>query len=173
MKNLYSSILIVIVALFVFAPLADAKPPFWDDQINNPGRFQKLKEFSDAAVLDKETGLVWEQAMSADMKNWYDAIRYCVNLYKGSRGGWRLPTVQEFLSLEDSSVSSAPFWWPAGLPIGHPFNAGGHLWSITQYAGNINLAWMVNVSGGYAYGNLKEYAFPVWCVRGGQGVDTQ
>ena len=153
------------------APAKDEVIPPWSQTLPASERFKLV--LGGEAVLDRETGLVWEQAMSADMKNWYDAIRYCVNLYKGSRGGWRLPTVQEFLSLEDSSVSSAPFWWPAGLPIGHPFNAGGHLWSITQYAGNINLAWMVNVSGGYAYGNLKEYAFPVWCVRGGQGVDTQ
>src|SRR3989338_6724906 len=101
MKRLYS-ILIVIVALFVFASLAVAKPPFWDDQINNPVRFKVLSEFGDAAVLDKETGLGWEKAPgdtdeegdvdNDDKVSWNEAHNQCVGMRKvGNRRGWRLP----------------------------------------------------------------------------------
>jgi len=63
MKNLYSS-LIAIVAFVVFAGVVAAKPPSWDKVINSPKRFKVLDKFDDEAVLDKETGLVWEQSPS-------------------------------------------------------------------------------------------------------------
>ena len=170
MKNLYSSILIVIVALFVFAPLADAKPPFWDDQINNPGRFQKLKEFSDAAVLDKETGLVWEQSPDTTQRTWVDALSHCTQKTVGGRKGWRLPTIEELASLVEPTNAS-----PA-LPDGHPFTLtiaqeDGFYWSATTFAGSTGFAWGVSFNfGGVDVGDKGDNVF-VWCVRGGQGID--
>ena len=59
MKKLLSS-LIAIVALVVLAGVAEAKPPSWDKVVNGTGRFKVLNGFNGEAVLDKETGLVWE-----------------------------------------------------------------------------------------------------------------
>ncbi len=61
MKAIYGS-LFGVVALLMLVALAVAGPPSWDDQINKPSRFKVLKEFDDAAVLDRETGLVWERS---------------------------------------------------------------------------------------------------------------
>ena len=64
MKRLYFS-LIAIITFVGFAALALADPgTTWDQQINGHGRFKVLKEFGGAAVLDKETGRVWEQSPS-------------------------------------------------------------------------------------------------------------
>ena len=65
MKCLYSS-LIAMVTVVLFAPLvvaAGTKPAFpsWSQQINTTKRFTVLTAFGSAAVLDNETGLVWEQ----------------------------------------------------------------------------------------------------------------
>ena len=83
MKTLYS-ILIVIVALFLFASLAIANPPFWDNQINNSTRFKVLSDFNNAAVYDKETGLVWEQSPD-NTGNWLGALLLCYNKEVGGR----------------------------------------------------------------------------------------
>ena len=168
MNRLYS-ILIVIVALFVFASLADAKPPFWDDQINNPGRFQKLKEFSDAAVLDKETGLVWEQSPDTTQRTWVDALSHCTQKTVGGRKGWRLPTIEELASLVDPNNPTGD----PDLPLGHPFNVQSNVYrSATTFAGDSSIAWSMRFdNGSVSSGFLKTDTLFVLCVRGGQGID--
>jgi len=123
MKTLYS-ILIVIVALFLFASLAIANPPFWDNQINNSTRFKVLNDFNNAAVYDKETGLVWEQSPlhpageETGVRTWVMAQADCNVKIVGNRRGWRLPTVQELASLLDPSNPNGN----PDLPVGHPFS---------------------------------------------------
>ena len=66
MKRLYFS-LIAMIAFVGFAALALADPgTTWDDKINGHHRFKVLREFGGAAVLDKETGRVWEQSPSTE-----------------------------------------------------------------------------------------------------------
>ncbi len=162
----------------MFASLADAKPPFWDDQVNNTGRFKVLSEFGGAAVFDKETGLVWEQSPSTISRTWLGAQHHCNTETVGNRKGWRLPTVQELTSLLDTSNSS-----PA-LPTGHPFTLtssqeDGFYWSATTLASDAAFAWFVDLSDGDVDGsenpdnNKTGSSLFGWCVRGGQGVDPQ
>ena len=141
----------------------------WDTQINSPGRFRVLEGFANAAVLDKETGLVWEQSPETIGFNWLDAQSHCNNQNVGGRFGWRLPTLQELASFRDPTQS-----YPA-LPSGHPFSNVGATtyWSATTSASDSDVAWIVHIAiGGAGYGD-KSLAFPAWCVRGGQGVDAQ
>ena len=171
MKNLYSSILIVIVALFVFASLAVAKPPFWDDQVNNTGRFKKLSEFSNAAVFDKETGLVWEQSPNGvDTRTWLNAQIHCNQKTVGNRKGWRLPTIQELASLvEPGDPPGGP-----DLPHGHPFDnvqSSGY-WSATTSAFNTAVAFHVDFDNGFVFTFDKSNGLFVWCVRGGMNADA-
>ena len=176
MKNLYAS-LIGIVTLLVVVPLALAKPPSWDDQINNPSRFQELEEFGDAAVLDKEAGLVWDESPSTDTLTWFDAQARCINLLVGAgvssaRGGWRLPTVQELKSLVDPAGIGGP--GPV-LPPGHPFDnvQSDDYWTATTSALFTDRAWTVTFFNGVAIFAPKTSMANFWCVRGGQGVDPQ
>jgi hypothetical protein len=165
MKTLYS-ILIVIVALFLFASLAIANPPFWDNQINNSTRFKVLNDFNNAAVYDKETGLVWEQSPD-NTGNWLGALLLCYNKEVGARKGWRLPTIEELASLVNTSNSS-----PA-LPTGHPFTLtsaqeDGFYWSATSR--EVDTAFHLNFDFGVTPVSAKSNIFFVWCVRGGQGI---
>ena len=121
-------------------------------------------------VLDKETGLVWMIFAGLEF-SWEYAQKYCNDLGWGYRLGWRLPTLQEVGSLVDWRNAD-----PA-LPSGHPFivmdGYSGGIWSATTYAGDNNKAWYVNFHSGNAEYTDKSSRFPLWCVRGGQGVDPQ
>ena len=70
MKRPYFS-LIGIITFVGFAGLALSDPgTTWDQQINGEGRFKVLSQFGGAAVLDKETGRVWEQSPSTELFPW-------------------------------------------------------------------------------------------------------
>ena len=57
-------------------------------------------------VFDQETGLVWERSPAPDkIENWDAAIVYSYSKAIAGRKGWRLPTIEELLSLVDPSQS--------------------------------------------------------------------
>lgn len=119
------------------------------------------------AVLDKETGLVWQRlvTLSTDLDN---AIGYCALLELGGRKGWHLPTLEQLASLVDRSNSS-----PA-LPTGHPFQGvdGGYFWTTTTVSSDPNYKWIMDFSQGQTLGLLKySGTYGAWCVRGGQAFD--
>jgi hypothetical protein len=158
--------------------------PSWDQKLQcdtqaTCPRFVVLSNWNNAAVLDRETGLVWEKSRTdSDSFDWFRAQTHCASLMTGGRLGWRLPTVQELASLVDPSV---PFQGTA-LPPGHPFT-GNRLqndhWSATA-SGSINSfnqAWAVSFFAGSILGNLgpdtKNITKFAWCVNGGSGGDVQ
>ena len=174
MKNIYST-LIAVLLLVVFASLADAGTfPSWNKKFNTPARFLVLNQFGNAAVLDRETGLVWEQSPSTSTFTWLDAQSHCNALTTGGRLGWRLPTLQELASLVDPNNPNNPGGNP-DLPPGHPFSNVQSLpyWSATTYANSPSNAWVVNFFNGVVLINTVSFPHFVWCVRGGQGVDPQ
>jgi hypothetical protein len=148
-------------------------PPSWDQKLPSASRFIILSDWGNAAVLDKETGLVWERAPSRSKFDWKNAQYYCNNLSVANRKGWRVPTVQELASLVDMSVP------PPGptLPPGHPFYvllSDPYFWwsENTSFELDAN-AWGVRFDDGRVGGNPKNYSSFVWCVRGGHGVDRK
>jgi hypothetical protein len=48
---------------------------------------------------DWETGLCWQNPPSDDEVTWADAVSYCDGLSLGSHDDWRLPKIQELISL--------------------------------------------------------------------------
>ena len=125
-----------------------------------------------AAALDKETGLVWELAPSTDTLDWYEAQIYCRQLKTGNRLGWRLPTVEELLSLVDPAVPSPG----PTLPSGAPFSTvqPDSYWSASTAAVNVADAWIVSFGDGGSAFDVKNTDIKFsWCVRGGQSVDPQ
>ena len=156
--------------------------PSWDQTLPSSTRFIVLSNMSSQAVLDRETGLVWEQSPSTSTFVWSSpadvtltAAWHCNTLVVGNRKGWRLPTVQELASLIDPSVA---FPGPT-LPAGHPFTnvqtgvQTARYWSVTTVASNTNLAYSARLDDGLVLSALKTLAFTVWCMRSGQGVDAQ
>ena len=141
----------------------DEVQPTWSQKLDASERFELVLDGE--AVLDKETGLVWERSPDTTTRTWTHAIGYCYNKTVGGRKGWRLPTIEELTSLVDSSQSN-----PA-LPNGHPFSnvLSGYYRSSTSYSSSG--AWSVRFASGSVQGNDKSSLLYVWCVRGGHGYD--
>jgi hypothetical protein len=144
-----------------------AAAPSWYQKLPAAERF--ILVLDDEAVLDKETGLVWEKSPATYTYNWTSAIARCTDLNVGGRKGWHLPTVEQLLSLVDSTQSNP------SLPSGHPFlNVQTTLlyWSATTYAANTAYAWDVPFDNGIVFTYAKTGYNYVWCVRGGQSHDA-
>jgi hypothetical protein len=141
----------------------------WSNIIPNASRrFVLLTDFSNQAVLDRETGLVWERSPGTLRWTWGRAGEKCIDKVTGGRKGWRLPSIIELMSLIDP-VSGAPF------PPGHPFTeVGGTYWSATSSAADASLAWvMFSVSGeATTFTKTSLTSFGIWCVRGGITADA-
>jgi hypothetical protein len=123
------------------------------------------------AVLDNETGLVWDRSPSPDDWRWEGAVRRCHIREVGGRYGWRLPTVEELTSLLDPSQTSPM------LPEGHPFlniqvGSGHTYWTQTTDSGLEDHAWYVAFDSGLIdtapVGGFRK----TWCVRGDHGSDA-
>jgi len=156
--------------------------PSWDQSLTASMRFIILTNFNSEAVLDRETGLVWERTPHtgtivagqppgtfAD----YAAVD-CMTRKIGGRFGWRLPSMQEFYSLVDGTQT------PLALPAGHPF--------VGITGGIFNSFWSATVSrlGDGTDIFVMDFTAPngfilgpptsterVWCVRGGSGPVVQ
>jgi hypothetical protein len=158
----------------------DEIPPTWSQTIAGSERFDLV--LGGAGVLDKETGLVWEQSPSNTYYTWYDALAHCYELEVGGRKGWHLPTIEQLASLEDTTM------FDPSLPSGHPFDtdctSGGCVctlgecgspifnWSSTTAAGLATSAWGADFIIGLVQNGAKTGTAFAWCVRGGQSPDA-
>jgi len=135
--------------------------PPWCQIIPTDERFVPVMKDGEA-VLDRETGLVWERnTIEGDTYTWYAALEHCYKAYIGGRGGWRLPTIAELTTLIDKTQIP--------LPAGHPFGVklSGY-WSSTTYASSEGGAWFVRFgNGGVGYGGKSGNCY-VRAVRSGQ-----
>jgi hypothetical protein len=137
-------------------------------------RFVVLTNFNYQAVLDRETGLVWQrQPQNLDF-TLPDAKSTCVQANTGGRSGWRLPTIDELTSLLDETN---------GIPAGHPFinlyvwvpviNPGTMYWSTTM---DTSYPSPAAFAVGFGHGQSIVTPNPLtnathlfeWCVRGGR-----
>jgi len=121
------------------------------------GRF--ATQDSGLTVLDRLTGLHWQQGFSGSTMDWADAKTWCTNNTPGLPGsGWRLPTVRELFSLADVQTNS-----PAIDPIfaGTPSE---YFWTVTPWVSGGG-AWRVDFSSGYSDNNVTSSTFRVRCVR--------
>jgi hypothetical protein len=159
----------------------------WTMPIVGATRFDTLANFNCAAVLDRNTGLVWEQSPSTQTYTWANAMQLCSTKIAGGTMGWRLPTTEEIGTLTvflSQGISSYGIYQTTyGLPTGHPFGAAtGVFWSSTNLASDVTqaLAWQqpwVN-SGISPFPSPPVPASPLmaqpktnqsnraWCVRG-------
>ena len=141
----------------------------WDQALPAAQRFVVLAAFGNAAVLDKNTGLVWEQSPEATTSYpWPAAAIACIAKTVGGQKGWRLPAIPELASLIAPAVPGPT------LPAGHPFTNVQLVsyWSATTSAFMPTEAWFVHFGGGAVSGGTKAGMNPVWCVRGGMIADA-
>jgi hypothetical protein len=139
----------------------------WEQSLPAAERFQLV--MAGNAVLDRETGLVWERIPVTSALTWTQASGQCYHRVIDIRRGWRLPSLQELSSLIDTTQND-----PA-LPPGHPFGSIGNVkyWTSVDAAGNSASAHTVDLSAGFPFVDAKTSTLRVWCVRGGAGRDVQ
>ena len=141
-----------------------------DKALPTAQRFVILPAFNSEAVLDKETGLIWERSPQTTSARWIAARRACIEKNVGGQKGWRLPLLDELTSLVDPSVA------PPGptLPPGHPFLTvqSTVYWSATRVDEDARGSWAVHfgLGGGTTFINWA-HSVPSWCVRGGMNVN--
>ena len=138
------------------------------DELPSTDRFIVLVNWNNEAVLDRKTGLVWERSANKRFANWAGAQQHCENLALGHHNGWRLPTIQELVSLVDPAVASPG----PTLPPGHPFTVKpSFYWSATTDFRDDAKAWGVGFDiGGVGSGGKTTIDY-VWCVCDGEGLE--
>lgn len=154
-------------------PIWDITGAMWIDHAPNH-RFAVWASVTnspaDDVVFDKEAGLVWERSPAIAKNTLGGAIVYSTARAAGGRKGWRLPAIEELLSLVDPQATNPT------LHDGHPFvnvKLDYFYWSLTR---GIPLATDQNLVWGYNFGNGDTSSIVVagtacytWLVRGGLG----
>ncbi len=147
-------------------------PPSWDKTLPPAERFVPV--MNGEAVLDKETGLVWERSPASTSYTWRGALTACILRVVAGRTGWRLPSVHELATLATLLY--------VGSPPGQPFVAvHGFYWSATSRTDNPDRAWILrlrpisagngllgnSLDGEIIGGGSKSGGGQAWCVRSG------
>ena len=104
---------------------------------------------------DPETELIWEKLGSKKKMSWNEALAYAKTL----GNGWRLPTIQELLSLIDFSENN-----PA-CKINGTYSS--YYWSSTIYANDMDDAWHVDFYDGDMGYSCKGNSYYVRCIKEG------
>jgi len=117
----------------------------------------------DAAVLDRETGLVWQRTANPAAVPWLTAITTCATAATGGRLGWRVPTEEELRTVMQIALDpAAPF----------TVNAFGGYWTGRTVDGSTTDAFSILAQGaGNRTVSPKTASLRYWCVRGGQAYD--
>ena len=154
--------------------------PSWDQTLPASARFIVLSNMNSDAVLDRETGVVWQRSPLVTQQPFFSsATLVCLDSKVGNRLGWRLPTVSELQRLFDPTVTAG-----VPLPPGHPFTGlpnpsspGQLFWTVnpsSQIAGRTRtFGYGLRASNGtltFIVGDATESAPGnnyVWCVTGG------
>jgi len=106
----------------------------------------------------KEPKLMWSESVNKHM-TWEEAIKYANDLREGGYDDWRLPTIEELVSLID--------YTKFGPACNDTRMNSARYWSCTTYAGNTSYAWSVFFNFGSVYYQYKANNGYVRCVRNG------
>jgi hypothetical protein len=155
--------------------------PSWDQTLACTAsascpRFVVLSNMNNDAVLDRETGLVWERAPFNGRTNFAGAALTCAARITGDRFGWRLPTLPELQTLTQPSKSNPAL--PDGHPfanvqfdVAFPFALFDFYWTTTADPHTTFSGFMIAVS--FKTGETVSTSVTnnqnFWCVRGGAG----
>src|SRR5437667_9523665 len=148
--------------------------PSWDQKLVYFQRFICLSDWNNEAVLDRETGLVWQKAPDAFKTSWTLNDQFCNinNPSRGNRFGWRLPTSSELTSLIEwqNGVVGSFIILPPGHPCVLPSAPGDRYWTSDQFPSNRVPSLTVEGRANFSIGVTPDVLVPGlgWCVRGGR-----
>ena len=142
--------------------VAIEKPRFI--RIGADGRPVDRDDEPHVAVYDVRRDLTWSRAnVGSERLNWKDADAACRSLNLAGHQDWRLPTIQELLSIVDyerkePAIDTAlfdcePSWYWTSTPAAA--SPAAHAWIVNFYDGNSD--WL-----------NRDYGYYVRAVRPGQ-----
>ena len=145
-----------------------AEKGFFNVRLNEQGKgfphqYEKIERVGQPLVIDHATGLTWQQSGSANFYNYADAEKYVRDLNAKKFAGyidWRLPTLEEAMSLMEREKKSADLY------IDSVFDKTQRwIWTADQKSAGV--AWYVSFLAGYCrtYSVLPSH---VRAVRAGQ-----
>lgn len=144
-------------------------------------RYIVLSNMNNEAVLDRETGLVWQRTplltVNSDLQA--GASTNCSLATTGGRQGWRLPRLDEIMSLADTSNTA---FGQLHLHPGHPFTGltfNQRFWVADTVPAGLSPGGMFvffdpgSAPGAYfnalSGNNYTLVGAIAWCVRGPAG----
>jgi len=138
---------------------------FLDVERNKPGRgirheYEMIERGESRLVIDHSTGLIWQQSGSRELLNYHDAQTGREKLNRENWGGyrdWRLPTLEEAMSLVETKTHSELYLDPIFDP------AQKWIWTADQYTAVA--IWFVNFVSGYCDLGLSDLSYFVRAVR--------
>lgn len=132
-----------------------------DDGYYQMGRRHSYTNHGNGTVTDNNTGLMWvrdpDAAGVGGVYSWNQALQVCRDLNYAGHSDWRLPTVQELVTLRDAGRYN-----PSIDPVF--VCRSSDYWSSTVYARYTDHAWDVDFDLGnvnWYYQTLNFYVRPV------------
>lgn len=134
-------------------------PLFLNQYVNN----------GDGTIKDNKTGLTWQKCSAGETgencdeggsasHDYASAKNYCNSLNLGGRTDWRLPEINELLTLlhdsEELPAINENFF-------SHKFD---YHWSNTEYVADLDFAWSLFFNGGMIMEDAKTSTISVICV---------
>lgn len=144
--------------------------PSWDQTLPPNTRFIILSNMNSEAFLDRETGLVWARANTVDSGTQQlieltqrHARNLCASLALGARKGWRLPLLDELLTLATPGGPSAA---PLTITLGP--SGFSEFWTneLNDTVTNIDLYWKVALDNANVRSGASQGSSLALCVRG-------
>jgi hypothetical protein len=108
-----------------------------------------------ATVLDVATGLTWQRAVPDKKFQFGEARDYCAKLSLAGKKGWRMPTLQELLTLIDEHAAAGPMIDRSAFPN----TPSEQFWTSTLFASSAITSWYIFFNRGDGlYGmNIEKY----------------
>ncbi|SHI59347.1 Protein of unknown function [Malonomonas rubra DSM 5091] len=114
---------------------------------------------NDGTVLDRESGLIWQQQSSEKMP-WLEAVRYCNQLELADSRGWRLPFRDELVSLVNNVGAGQYLDNSAFADM-----AAEVYWSLSREEQQPDQVWGVSFADGKAYMfDRHDFSFSARCL---------
>jgi len=120
-----------------------------------------MRDNAKEVVIDNKSNLMWQDngEVKTVKKDWQGAIDHCQNLSFAGYRDWRLPAIDELLSItEDTRYNPA-------IRSGFENVVSDRYWSSSSYVSGSSHAWNVDFGNGGDDTFAKNYNGYVRCVR--------
>lgn len=121
-------------------------------------------QIASGMVTDLDTGLVWVRADDGVKRDWQSALAYCEALTFNEYTDWRLPDVNELLSLVDTGANS-PAIDTTSFPTCKSVDGYWTSTPLIDSVGGVANAWYIFFEKGGVLNEAKSVEEYVRCVR--------